>query len=405
MLTTLIRTFVLFVVLSAAVAGAEEWRHFRGTASNSSSEIPAPISFKVLGEKENVAWTADLPGRGPASPIVVGGRVIVTASSGGRDDRLHVLAFDAKSGKQLWHRQFWATGRTISHPQSANAAPSPASDGQRIFAFYSSNDLICLDLDGNLLWYRGLTHDYPKAANDVGMSSSPVVAGDTVIVQVENQADSFAAGIDVATGENRWKIARAADPTWTSPVAVPSGPNEPHRVLLQSSGGLTLVDARTGNELWTYKAECEGIPSPVVENGAAYVPSGGMTKLKLAGTSQPEAEWTNNKLGPGAASPVLHGGRLYTINRGGVLSCADPKDGEQLWQVRAQGSFWATPVFAGKHAYLASSEGKMQIIELGDKEGKLVGSVDFGEAHQATPALADGAIYVRTDKHLWKIAK
>ena len=131
--------------------------------------------------KENIVWTANLPGRGVSSPIVVGGKVVVTANSGPRQERLHVLAFDAKSGRELWHRQFWATGRTLTHPVGANAAPTPASDGKRIFAFYSSNDLIALDLDGNLLWFRGLAHDYPKAGNDIGMSSSPTVVGDTVV--------------------------------------------------------------------------------------------------------------------------------------------------------------------------------------------------------------------------------
>ena len=145
-------------------------------------------------ETKNVAWKVELPGRGPSSPIVVGDRVIVTCSSGVKQDRLHVLCFDAKDGKRLWERQFWATGRTLSHPASANAACTPASDGKLIFAFYSSNDLACLDLDGNLKWFRGLAYDFPHAGNDVGMSSSPLVVGDVVVAQVECQGDSFAAG-------------------------------------------------------------------------------------------------------------------------------------------------------------------------------------------------------------------
>ena len=86
-----------------------------------------------------------------------------------------------------WERQFWATGRTMCHPTSSVAANTPSSDGKRIYAFFSSNDLACLDLAGNLLWYRGLTHDFPTAVNDVGMSASPIVLGDTVVVQVENK--------------------------------------------------------------------------------------------------------------------------------------------------------------------------------------------------------------------------
>jgi outer membrane protein assembly factor BamB len=194
-------------LLAASSAGAADWLQFRGTNSNSAT-TDAPPPADLSDTLAHVAWQASLPGRGLSSPIVVDGRVIVTCSSGPNQDRLHVLCFDAASGKQLWERQFWATGRTLTHPSSANAAPTPASDGKLVFAFYSSNDLACLDLDGNLKWFRGLAHDFPHAGNDVGMSSSPVVLGDVVITQIECQGDSFAAGIDKHTGESRWRIVR-----------------------------------------------------------------------------------------------------------------------------------------------------------------------------------------------------
>ncbi|MBC7854226.1 MAG: PQQ-binding-like beta-propeller repeat protein, partial [Pirellulaceae bacterium] len=141
---------------------AADWLQFRGTDQTSlAPDSTLPLKFEAT---KNLAWKAPLVGRGTGGPIVVGDRIYLTASSGAvKDDHLHVLAYDAKSGKQLWKREFWATGRCFHHPTMATATPTPASDGQRIFAFYSSNDLVCLDLDGNLLWYRGLAHDYPKA--------------------------------------------------------------------------------------------------------------------------------------------------------------------------------------------------------------------------------------------------
>src|SRR5690606_16848625 len=147
-----------------------------------------------------IEWSQELPGRGLSSPIIVGDQVIVTASSGYRQTRLHVLSFAAADGSLQWEREFWATGRTASHPKTCVAAPTPASDGERIFAFYSSNDLACLDLDGNLLWYRGLTYDFPNASNSLGMSSSLVVADGTVVAMVENDSDSFTTGVDPQTG-------------------------------------------------------------------------------------------------------------------------------------------------------------------------------------------------------------
>ena len=165
------------LVCVLCLTGAD-WRQFRGTEVNGlavDGRIPSSFS-----SDENVAWKIDLPGRGLSGPIVVGDRIYVTASSGFRQDRLHVLCFDRKSGDRIFERQFWATGRTMCHPKMCVATPTPASDGTRIFASYSSNDVACLDLDGNLLWYRGLTHDYPNASNSLGMSSSPIVVDETL---------------------------------------------------------------------------------------------------------------------------------------------------------------------------------------------------------------------------------
>ena len=195
MIRSLIILSLGLLLSSQLLAG--DWKRFRGDNGNSlATTAKLPLKWD---DSNNIAWKTELPGRGPSSPIVVNDRVFITSSSGVRQDRLHVLCFDAKSGDKLWERQMWANGRTMTHNASANAAPTPASDGTNIYAFYSSNDLICYDLDGNLKWYRGLGHDFPKAGNDIGMASSPVVASDTVVVQVENQGDSFVSAINSKT--------------------------------------------------------------------------------------------------------------------------------------------------------------------------------------------------------------
>ena len=151
---------------------ASDWPQFRGTQGSAvavDANLPAS-----LDAQRNIAWKVNLPGQGHSSPVIVGDRVFVTCASGPKGKRLHALCFDAITGKQRWERQFWATGRTMCHEKMSNATPTPASDGQRIFAFYSSNDLICLDLEGNLQWFRGLNHDYQNASNSLGMSSSPI---------------------------------------------------------------------------------------------------------------------------------------------------------------------------------------------------------------------------------------
>lgn len=396
--------FILALCLPGEIR-ADDWRQFRGTRQNSvAAEAKLPTTWNIK-DGTNVAWSAELPGRGPSSPIVVANRIVVTASSGAAQDRLHVLCFDASSGQELWHRQFWATGRTFTHTQSANAAPTPASDGQRIFAFYSSNDLVCLDLDGNLQWFRGLAHDYPKAGNDAGMSSSPLVIGDTVIVQVENQGDSFATGLDTSTGEPRWRIKRAPDASWSSPVEL-RGPDGKSLALLQSPRGLTAVDPATGDKIWQHHAGCDAITSSATTEGRVYLPSKGITALHAApGSAAANFLWSENKLNPGAASPVVHERRIYIVNRAPVLVCASAESGEVSWQLRLKGAFWATPVIAGEHLYALNSDGACLVVKLGDKKGEIVATNEFGEGLQASPAVADDALYLRSDRHLWKIAE
>lgn len=402
------RYYQLAIIILTSIAGvglaghglSADWQQFRGP--NGSGFVPGEAIPPTWSENKHLSWKSPLPGRGPSSPIVVQDRVIVTCSDGVRQDRMFVACFDTADGKELWRRQFWATGRTLSHPDSANAAPTPASDGERIYAFYSSNDLVCLDIEGNLIWYRGLAHDYPKAGNDVGMSSSPVVIDGTVVVQVENYADSFAAGIDALTGETRWRIDRPANSNWCSPSAM-RGADGKSLVLLQSPSKLTAHDPTTGEQQWQFDASCESIPSAMGIGKYVVLPSKGMTVLELEG-SAPKVLWDSNRMRTGASSPISDGERLYVINSAGVLTCAAMQTGDLEWQVRIGGTFWATPVAAGNHILCVNQEGKAKVVKISGGKGEIVGEADFGERIQGTPAVANGAVFVRSDKHLWKIS-
>lgn len=384
------------------VCGGADWLQFRGpNGASASSDVAPPEKWSAT---ENIAWKTALPGRGVSGPIVVQGRVFVTCSSGEKQDRLHVVCFDIADGQEAWHREFWATGRTLTHPYSAVAAPTPVSDGQRVFAFFSSNDLVCLDLQGNLLWYRGLAFDYPKAGNDIGMASSPVLAGDTVVVQLENQGDSFAAGINAATGETRWRIERNHGANWASPIALPGLRDGKHVVLLQSGSGLTAHDALTGDQLWNYDVPCQTTPSLAASGDRVYIPANGLTVLELpADATTPSLAWESNQLGPSSASPIIVGDRVYTMNGSGVLACADVETGDRLWQLRIGGKYWSTPVVAGSRMYCVNADGAAKVVALGD-EGQIVGESEFGEEIKGSPAISGGALYVRSDGHLWKIA-
>lgn len=395
---------VLFLAVSCAVPAQADWLRFRGPNGNGAVEdVTGPVAFD---SERSITWKAELPGRGLSSPIIIGDRVVVTCSSGVRQEKLHVICFDAKDGSLRWERNFWSTGRTMTHNKTCVAAPSPVSDGERIFALYSCNDLICLDLEGNLRWLRGLTLDYPNASNSLGMASSPVVAGDTLVVQIENDSESFAAGIDRATGKNRWKTDRARKANWTSPVVLKDSATGGDVVALQGSAGVSAVDPDTGREVWAYEDGAATMASGAAsgDGSVLFVPSHGLTALQ-AGPERNVARqlWREEQQSPGTASPLVLGDHVFTLNNAGVLTCAETKTGERLWRLRLKGPFSASPVAAGKRLYFFSEKGVGQIVDVSGAEGTVSGEIELGETILATPSISDGAIYVRSDGHLWKI--
>ncbi len=385
------------------LSAGEDWRQFRGSDSSAvAATASIPTSWDVE-RREKIAWSVGLPGRGLSSPIIVGDRVILTASSGAEDNNLHVLSFDRVSGTKHWERRFWATGLTQCHPKMCMATPTPASDGERVVAFYSSNDLVCLDLDGNVEWVRGLTHDYPAASNSVGMSSSPIIVAGTVIVQVENDSESFAAGIDIKTGVNRWKIDRPARVNWTSPIVIPRV-NAASMVLLQSIPITTGHDPLTGDTLWEFPGGAGAIPSATRAGETILLPSNGITAIRLdQATLEPEVLWQERRLRLGTASAAVRGGSVYAL-AGSILHSASLESGDIEWRLRLEGPFSATPVIAGNHLYAINEKGLAQVVALGGESGEIVATSDFGETILCTPAIAGDAMFVRSDEHLWRIS-
>ncbi len=383
-------------------AHAEDWSQFRGSRSDGvATDTKVPVKLNA----QSVTWAADLPGRGLSSPIIVGERVFVTASSGAKQDRLHVMCFNLGDGSLRWDRQFWATGRTMTHEKISAAAPTPTTDGQRIYALFSSNDCVALDLDGNLVWYRGLGRDYPNASNSLGMASSLVIAEGVVIAQVENDSESFTAGLDALSGINRWKLDRPKRANWTSPTLLKNADGQT-LVVLQSTKGLSVVAPSTGRTLWSYDEGAASAPSTTVNGGRLYVPSQGLTVLEPGATGQPPTRvWRSNQLRPGTASPLVVDGRVYVLNDGGILACGDTADGRRLWQLRLKGAFSATPIAAGGHLYCVNEVGLVQVVDPSKPEGEVVSEFDLGQTVIGTPSIAAGSLFVRSDSKLWRIGR
>ena len=392
---------VLSIFASVQLLSAEDWLQFRGTDHRGiadSSNLPTSISTE-----KNIAWKKSLPGRGLSSPIIIGNRIFLTAASTTDQSRLHVLCFNSDNGTTLWSREFWATGRTICHEKTCVAAPTPASDGKHVYALYSSNDLICLDLNGNLKWMRALMQDYPNASNSLGLASSPIIVSNTLVVQVENDSESFAAGIDLKNGSNIWRFPRTKKANWTSPIKV--GKNI---VAIQGSEGVTAIEASTGKILWSYGEGASTIPSSVAsEDGSTlFIPSNGITALKPRNDNNtPEILWQEPQLRPGTASPIIVDDKIFVINRAGVLNAANKDTGERLWRLRLEGPFSGSPVACKGHIYIASErKGLLQSVDLSGKEGKIIGTIELGETILGTPAIANDSLFIRSDHHLWKIS-
>lgn len=392
----------LIVILMSPLAA--DWTHFWGSDSTgvgSGDAVPLPF-----GPKQHLAWQALLPGRGLSSPVLVGDRAFLTASSGQKQNRLHVLAYDAKTGRKLWQRTVWATGPTHSHPKTSMAAPTPATDGKYLVALFGTNDLICTDLDGNLQWIRSLHEENPGATDGRGLASSPLIVGSTVIVHCENQNTSFAAGIDLVTGKNRWRHDRPREVNWSSPIAIPGKSPDQRLALLQGYNKLSAYEPVTGKEVWAIGGKWHGIASSVLTGTMLLVP--GQEKLCAyelqADAAPPKPLWEQARLNPTTASPVVSDGKIYVL-RGSILTVGQLKTGDVLSQLRLQGNFSSSPVVAGGLLFCVNEEGSVHVVRPGQNDPELVESCPFEESILCTPAATDGALYLRSDQHFWKIGK
>lgn len=406
-LTSLVGLATASAANTAAAPITTDWPAFRGPVSSGASpsaQIPA---------QPKIAWSAKLPGRGLSSPIIMGEKVFVTAAEGPEQERLRVLCFRVKDGAPLWERQLLATGRTMTHDKTSVAASTPCSDGKRIFALWSSNDLAAFDFEGNLLWLRGLTADYSNASNSLGMASSPVTVGATVVVQIENDSESYALGIDASTGKNLWKLERPKFANWSSPVPLPARPGFPAAVLLQSKEGVCAVDAATGKTLWQLAGNASTMSSSVALKDVVYLPASGMTALGVPalGVSEPQTLWNARQINPSTTSPLLLESRLFTVNNAGILTMAETAAGDIKWKLRLTGPFSGSPVGAGDRIVLVNEKALLQVVNTAAPEGEVLGQLQLPldaktkELALCTPALSGGRIFVRTDSTLWCVAK
>jgi outer membrane protein assembly factor BamB len=394
------------LLILTALLHAGDVPQFRGTGgSGVSAETGLPVKW---GEQENLRWKVELPGRGLSNPVIAAGRIYVTACTGPEQKREHVLCFDQKTGKKLWERQLWATGSTLCHPKTNMAAPTPVTDGERVYALFATGDLVCYGKDGGLLWYRSLVGDYPTVGNNVGIAVSPVLHDGTLIVCLENVGESFAAGIDARTGQNRWRVDRPRGINWVTPLVIRHDGRA--EVVLQGPSDLTAYDPATGAKRWSLTGQAFAtMPTPVWGEGKVFTLAAKFLAVR-PGTDQkePAIVWQSPKLRTSYCSPVYHQGRVYTVTMDGIVHCADAAGGKHLWSHRldtpSDEIYSASPLIAEGRLYVVSEKGTATVLKLGDEPSVMATSA-LPDTILASPVASGGALYLRSDRYLYCIGE
>ncbi|PYT15587.1 MAG: hypothetical protein DMG59_13340 [Acidobacteria bacterium] len=418
---------VATVVLSSLAAA--EWPQFRGPNSSGIGDGKPPVEF---GPSQNVLWKTAV-GSGLSSPIIAKGRVFLTEFDRATK-QLATLCIDQRTGKILWRRPVAPPEIEKVHEISSPAAPTPATDGERVYVYFGSYGLVSYDLDGKVLWERRL----PLPQNIYGAVASPIVAGDLVVLNHQGK-EAYLLGVNHRDGKTVWKTDRSQfQYGWSTPVywrhdgideiVVLGGDFGPNQRLM----AYNLAD---GAERWWVAGlpPC-GKSTPVIGGGMVFLAAPDIIMDVEAEKRNPEraaqiyannasrvmairpggkgevnqthVAWSEHKGTPGVPSPLYYNGRLYTVQNGGIVFSRVAKTGELVYSGRmgALGYYYSSPVAADNKIYFASEEGVVIVLD-GGEELKVLARNKLDGQILATPAIVDGKIYVRTEDHLYAFGR
>ncbi len=408
------------VALLTASALGSDWPGFRGPNGNGvSSEVGLPVRW---GPDLNLAWKVRLPGFGSSSPVVAGGRVYLTYYSGygikkGGDMtalRRHLLCLDRKAGQVLWDRpvepklpESEFLGPIVQH---GYATPTPATDGRRIYVFHGRTGVLAYDLDGTLAWQT----EVGKSLNGWGSGASPVVYKELVIINASVEGSALIA-LDRATGKEVWRHKGVGD-CWSTPLLVDLAGGKVE-LILNAADAVRGIDPDRGEELW----RCEGLEaatasaSPVARDGIVYVAGAGVSgkraimAIRAGGrgdVSETHVLWKQPKAGGNHASPVLYGDYLYYVN--GVVTCLRADTGAVVYQERLYDTRqeYASPVAGDGKVFAVTRHNGTYVLNAGGKFVELArNDLDDTSDFNASPAVSDGQIFLRSNVFLYCIGK
>jgi outer membrane protein assembly factor BamB len=356
-------------------------------------------------------WKVDTRGSGNSSPVIWGQRIYLTAKTD-EPSRLVVQSYDRATGKLAWQADA-ADVRGSTHVKNGHASASIATDGSRLFAFFGSAGLFAYDMEGRPLWRR----DLGELEHVWGTASSPVLFDDLVIQLCDRGEDSYIAAFKQETGEVVWKTPRESTGCWTTPVVVQAHDADSHASRSElvvngtgtergSEGIVIAYDPFTGKELWRV-AGTTRIVCPTAIVGSELVVStsgrnGPIIAIRPGGSgdvSQSHVLWRTRHGGPYVPTGVAYRNRLYLMNDGGVLACYNLGDGSELWKHRLSGSFTASLIAADGAIHAVNEAGEVSVVAASD-QFELLAEGAVGDRCLATPALSQGQVFVRTERHL-----
>lgn len=426
---------VLSLCCIAAFAAAEieamderlitHWPHWRGPLANGtvSAEASPPVEWSI---DSNVAWEAELPGEGTSTPIVWGDRIFLLAAEATDRAaeqkparaansktippdvyyRFVVLCLNRHTGKTLWQKTaIEAVPHEGHHPTHTYAGSSPTTDGHYLYVSFGSRGLFCYTLDGEQQWQKDLGDMQTRYG--WGEAVTPVVAGENLIVNWDQEEGSFIACLDRRSGEVRWKTNRPGEVTsWNTPLVTSLGSRS--IVVANGTGKVRAYDLSTGEEIWSCGGQTvNAIPSPVRFADNVIAMSGYRGSLAVSvplvshGKLSPgqDGQWTLSRGTPYVPSPLLIGHRLYfTAGMGNVLSVVDAETGQNLSpQMRLPGlrSLYASPIATQEHVYVLGRNGTCVVLTNSDQP-KVVAVNKLDDATDASPVAVGRQLLIRS---------
>jgi outer membrane protein assembly factor BamB len=345
---------------------------------------------------------------------VLKGRVYLTTAKpigDTKDHSLMALCLDADKGTIVWQtdvfRQDGAKSPKI-HGKNSHASPTPITDGKRLYVHFGHQGTAALDLDGKVLW-RATEHRYSPVHGNGG---TPILVGDKLVFSADGGNTQFVIALNTADGKLAWKTPRKSEAakkfSFSTPLLIDV--NGKKQIISPGSDAVCAYDPANGKEIW--RAKYDGysvIPRPVFGHGMIFISSGYDYPVVLAirvdgqgDVTKSHIAWTLTKNAPHTPSLLLVGDELYIVSDRGVASCLDAKSGKIHWQEKGLGNYSASPFYADGKIYLQSEDGVTTVLRAGTKLETLATS-KLGERTFASYAVADSAIYLRTETKLYRI--